>query len=126
MSLHTEPTRRRSVPSLVLGSVNLEHDRADAEKTRPFILTACARRAIQRISDGLSSPASPRAWTLTGPFGTGKSSFCVFLSNLLSPSSASPAGEARRLLKAADSSLDASLRGVLANGKGLIPVAITG
>ncbi|MCC6909696.1 MAG: hypothetical protein IT430_17305 [Phycisphaerales bacterium] len=49
------------------------------------MVTPNAVRALSRVADALSASAGG-AWTLTGPFGTGKSAFCVFLSHLLASS----------------------------------------
>ena len=119
-----ESAPRRAIGPRLHRSVSLEHDHASTAPSRPFILTACARRAIQRIAEGVSNPSSPRAWTLTGPFGTGKSSFCLFLSQLLSPPSFVSSKIARQVLERSDPSLLRSLRSV--EGKGLVPVVVTG
>src|SRR5690242_4931771 len=64
-------------------SVNLERDHVASESTSEFIVTECAKRCLRRILEGLTPAASAHAWTLTGPFGTGKSSFCLYLTQLL-------------------------------------------
>jgi hypothetical protein len=39
---------------------------------------------VRRMTRAISTPQSNRSWSLTGPYGTGKSSFALFLSALLS------------------------------------------
>ncbi len=114
---HTSPFKR---------SISLEHDHSAKESSHSFILTACARKAIERIMDGLSREGNPRVWTLTGPFGTGKSSFCLFLSHLLSPPSSAASISARDLLEQTDARLAATLRGTIGPRKGLVPIVVTG
>src|SRR5690349_23744158 len=49
---------------------------------------------------------SGAAWTLTGPFGTGKSAFCVVLSHLLSPTKDALSTELVRRFRHADTRLE--------------------
>lgn len=104
-------------------SVSLELDHATTTSGRPFVLTGCANRAIRRILDGIARPSGTRAWTLTGPFGTGKSSFGLFLSRLLASRGA---GEARDTVLRADPALNAALHEAIPRGKGLASIVITG
>ena len=116
---------RPTIP-VVHRSASLERDHAAPEgRGQQFILTGCARQAIWRIVKGISGPNSPRAWTLTGPFGTGKSSFCLFLSRLLAPASLGGANEARRMLHESDASLAEVVRASEIGPRGLVPVVIT-
>lgn len=66
-----------------LRSVNLERDLA----TPPhYIPTEQALKRLQRFAQGLASPApAARAYTLTGPYGVGKSAFAAFLTQLACP-----------------------------------------
>ena len=72
-----------SIARRFLRSVNLSRDsRADAGLTG-YIVTASARQALLRIGQGLAGTRNDRAFTLTGPYGSGKSSFALFLFHLL-------------------------------------------
>lgn len=64
-------------------SVNLERDFDDAETLKGYIITERATQALQQISENLKADAPAGAWTLTGVYGTGKSSFSHFLASLL-------------------------------------------
>lgn len=64
-------------------SVNLERDASNIDQIRRFQLTQMARKVLDRFIGALEGN-SERAWSLTGPFGTGKSSFCNFLFALCS------------------------------------------
>jgi hypothetical protein len=107
-------------------SVSLEHDHRAATPSRPYVLTGCANRAIRRVLEGISNPSGARAWTLTGPFGTGKSSFGLFLSHLLTPASSTSGREARQTIANADPSLHVILQAALPRGKGFVPIVVTG
>jgi hypothetical protein len=80
-------------------SINVERDAGLASGVDGYVLTGTGRSILERIGLALKSPGVPRAWTLTGPYGSGKSAFALFLANLLGPSDA-PAGKlARTILK---------------------------
>ncbi len=49
--------------------------------------TARALDLLARVIDAMWSPAANRAWSVAGPYGSGKSSFAVFLDSLLGPQS---------------------------------------
>lgn len=65
-------------------SVHIEKDLNDLEVAKGYVLTTQARLSLDRILNGLNGLSSNRAWTITGPYGSGKSYFGVFISNLVS------------------------------------------
>ena len=71
-----------------LRSVNLQRDFADPLACRGYVLTDMLRDATSAITDGLRPSSGRRAWRITGDYGTGKSSFGVFLAHMLSGSRA--------------------------------------
>ena len=79
-------------------SVNLARDTGSPDALDGYVVTPAVRRALSQITDGLADAAGDRAWSLVGPYGSGKSAFAVFLADLLSPSGSAGAEEARRLL----------------------------
>lgn len=106
-----------------LRAVRLETDLANSEVLQGYTLTAQAVTALGRIASGLSTHA--RAWTLTGPYGSGKSFFGLFLAHLLDAHRPNHA-LAWRMLAEADAALAARLR---QNGLGhsaWMAVAVTG
>jgi hypothetical protein len=106
-------------------AANLELDVLNPRALDGYLLTSGARRVLGRMLPSLTDPAAPRAWTLTGPYGTGKSSFAVFAAQLFSPKS--PAnGLARTIVKHGDEDLFATLPAFGKRFRGLIPVAVTG
>ena len=66
-----------------LRSVNIEKDFAGDPQGGDYIVTPTAREVLHRIAEGLEANAPCRAWTITGPYGVGKSAFGVFVSQLL-------------------------------------------
>ena len=67
-------------------SVNVERD-ADSDVVDRYVPTARALDLLARVIDAMWSPAANRAWSVAGPYGSGKSSFAVFLDSLLGPQS---------------------------------------
>ena len=78
-------------------SVNLDRDAGSTDALHGYVVTPAVRRALSQITDGLDDAAGDRAWSLVGPYGSGKSAFAVFLADLLS-GSGSPGGDAARSL----------------------------
>ena len=78
------------------------------------------------MAESVNGESRSRAWTLTGPYGTGKSSFVIFAARLLATGNATTTKDARELLNKTDSEL-ASLLGMTGRSRpGLIPIPITG
>lgn len=69
------------VRQAVMRSVNLRRDALSARTLEGYVLSAHALTSLHRLLNGVQT--SQRAWTLTGPYGSGKSLFALFLSALL-------------------------------------------
>lgn len=90
-------------------SVNLERDANALAAIDGYILTSTAQSVLERLALSLSGPSGQRAWTITGPYGSGKSAFALYLSHLVGPPE-SPSGKAARtLLKAQAPHLQSAL-----------------
>lgn len=63
-------------------SVNLERDGNSPDSLEGYVLTPRSFEVIERILNASLEPHRTRAWTLTGVYGTGKSSFANFASAL--------------------------------------------
>lgn len=107
-------------------SINIERDLESAEGGRPYIPTARAVQTINRIADTLHGRDAPRAWALIGPYGSGKSAFGLFLSNLLSSSYWDPANQARTILKHTDVKLGTKIEQTIGTSTGFCLITITG
>ena len=64
-------------------SVNLKRDAGSESVVRSYIPTSRAINTLEVFSSSLKQDVAPRAWSLIGPYGSGKSSFASFLSSLL-------------------------------------------
>ncbi len=73
ISLNTHYTR----------SVNIERDFSSEDIVKAYIPTSRAVRTLERVVDTFGDKQAPRAWSLIGPYGSGKSTFSIFLSHLL-------------------------------------------
>ena len=80
-------------------SVNLERDGFSDAAIEGYIVTATAEEFLLRFGRALAGAGGHRSWTLTGPYGAGKSSFALFLANLFTPVGLGCSGAARRYLK---------------------------
>ena len=78
-------------------SVNLDRDAGSTDALDGYVVTPAVRRALSQITEGLDDATGDRAWSLVGPYGSGKSAFAVFLADLLS-GSGSPGGDAAKCL----------------------------
>lgn len=65
-------------------SVSLIRDVHRLDALDGYILTPTGRDVLRRLSDALTGDSSARAWSLTGPYGSGKSAFALFAAQLLS------------------------------------------
>ncbi len=105
-------------------SINLHSDWHDLGHSSGYILTPNVANSLERLIQGLLSKNGQRAFALTGPYGTGKSAFAVFLCQLLSKDSKQAAQTAKLL----PSDLKSQLKNVRKSpGKreGFLPIPVT-
>ena len=72
-------------------SINVERDRGSPSIVEAYLPTARSIDLVEDVAAALGTTDQPRAWSLIGPYGSGKSSFALFLHELLGP-----AGGARK------------------------------
>lgn len=82
-------------------SVQIELDSALDD----YVVTQSGLKILKRIESSIDNKRSTRAWTITGPYGSGKSAFIVFLKSLLGDGTAIEVNRARELLRKADKNL---------------------
>lgn len=113
---------------MVARSVNLERDMGLETTLRHYHLTGKGLEIINRLVAALNGERVC-AWSLTGPYGMGKSSFANFLMALCGPAADEEAKTARRMLREKDKYLTRELSHVLgkrfARTNGLFRVAVT-
>ena len=64
-------------------SIQVALDWSNENALDGYLLTPTAQQVAEQILLGIKSIEHPTAWTITGPFGTGKSAFALFLADLL-------------------------------------------
>ena len=92
-----------------------------------YVLTVTARETLQRLIAALEGESTSKAWSLTGPYGSGKSAFALFAAKLLGDSESLTTQAAMKLLKHGDKSLWNQFIGLDLHGwRGFCPVLISG
>jgi hypothetical protein len=110
-----------------LRSINVEMDLGDKSIVEGYVITAQSRACLGRILNRFEGNTPGRSWTFTGPYGSGKSYFNLFLMNLMGT-----AQETHSLvlsyLNQVDPALAEQAVHTLNHGStnGLLPVPITG
>ena len=100
-----------------LRSIHLERDFSTPDGCTEYILTDFTMSCLERLVEGLSTNSTRRAWRLTGDYGTGKSSFALFLAHLFS-------GHRNGQLEKLQRSINTE--GICFDNLGLIPILVTG
>jgi len=104
MSDKTPLARTVSVAPRFCRSIALARDWHRQEAIDGYLLTPAGREMLHRLADSLRARSPVRAWTLTGPYGSGKSAFALFTATLLCGNSTT-GSQARALLKREDPTL---------------------
>ena len=110
-------------------SVHLERDFYAENSLDGYVVTVTARETLHRLISALENHAASKAWSLTGPYGSGKSAFALFAAKLLGDPDSPATREASRLLEHGDVLLwnqFADVRASRQKGRGFCPVLISG
>ena len=111
-------------------SVHLERDFYTENALDGYVLTATARETLSRVVSTLENEAASKAWSLTGPYGSGKSAFALFAAKLLGDPDTPTTQQALEVLQEGDSDLYRRFKSPNGNGKeslsGFCPVLISG
>ena len=86
-------------------SVHLERDFYTENALDGYILTTTAREMLSRVISTLENETTSKAWSVTGPYGSGKSAFALFAAKLLGNPDASTTQQALEVLKNGDVTL---------------------
>ena len=78
-------------------SVNVERDRGSRSIIDAYVPTVCGTSLLDDVAKALGPTDQPRAWSLIGPYGSGKSSFALFLHELLGSKQGAKAVAAKAL-----------------------------
>lgn len=127
MSEHVSLALQFRVHRRYMRSVNLERDMGAQGSLDGYVVSSLSIDSVSRFFEGLFAPNAPRAWTITGVYGTGKSAFAHFLLSLAGPTSDPLRTEAFKLLAdtSAGGKVAARLRTKLPK-EGLIRAIATG
>lgn len=107
-------------------SINLERDASSSKVVGAYIPTTRAQNTLSRIAETFSERQAPRAWTLIGPYGSGKSSFAIFLSHLLSSQDEMASKAALKVLRKANPSIARRYQNIIKGSAGHCCVLLTG
>jgi hypothetical protein len=107
-------------------SINIERDLDSLEGGRAYIPTSRALQTLSRIAETIHQNEAQRAWALIGPYGSGKSAFGLFLSNLLGGADKSASKAACAVLEQADTVLGKRFRSSIRKSEGFCIITITG
>ncbi len=107
-------------------SVHLATDSQRHDASEGYVLTPLGRGTLGRILDGLGEGRTERAWTLTGPYGVGKSAFVVLLAQLLCAGSDASTNTAMRVLHDGERTLERRFHKLRDGNRGFCPVLVSG
>ena len=90
-------TERIHVNTRYTRSINVERDRGSPAIVDAYLPTARSIDLLDGVVAGFGSQDQPRAWSLVGPYGSGKSSLALFLHELLGPAGRAKQAASRAL-----------------------------
>lgn len=107
-------------------SINMERDVDSLSVIDTYIPTTRALRTLDTMVEAFKADESPRAWSLIGPYGSGKSSFAVFLTHLLSNPSGLQTKAALKKLHGVDAVIAKKYTALNKSTSGYCTVLLTG
>ncbi len=111
-------------------SVHLERDFYTENALDGYIVTVKARETLTRLISAQENGATSKAWSLTGPYGSGKSAFALFAAKLLGDPGTITTQQALNMLRRGDNSLYERFMRINDNRRmassGFCPVLISG
>ena len=106
-------------------SINIERDGSSLDAVTAYVPTSTTIKTLRSIAKGFTKEKHHRAWTLIGPYGSGKSSFAIFLNALVQDQSSELYQSALSKLKEEDAEL-ANRYSLISKSGGAMTVLITG
>ena len=111
-------------------SVHLARDFYTENALDGYVVTVKARETLTRLVSAQENTATAKAWSLTGPYGSGKSAFALFAAKLLGNADTAATKHALELLKHSDITLYERFLNINGNSEktsvGFCPVLISG
>lgn len=115
-----------NIDTIYTRSINIERDTDSPEIVKSYVPTSRAVNTLYRIADTFDQDSIPRSWALIGPYGSGKSSFAVYLSHLLDDPDKEAKAYAFDILKKAEPDLFEKFQNHMNTPKGYLHILITG
>ena len=106
-------------------SINVERDNLSLDAINAYVLTSTGLKTLKNIANGFTYSKQPRAWSLIGPYGSGKSSFAIFLNALLQDKQSTLFKTALEKLKPLDPDLTKKFIDLGSKG-GALTILVTG
>ena len=106
-------------------SINIERDGSSLDAVTAYVPTSTTIKTLRSIAKAFTKEKHHRAWTLIGPYGSGKSSFAIFLNALVQDQSSELYQSALSKLKEEDAEL-ANRYSLISKSGGAMTVLITG
>ena len=110
-------------------SVHLERDFYAENSLDGYVVTVTARETLRRLISALENHSASKAWSLTGPYGSGKSAFALFAAKLVGNPDSPATKQALNLLERGDEALWNQFVDVCTSRpkeRGFCPVLISG
>ena len=107
-------------------SINIERDGNSASALKAYIPTTISKKVLKAFFSSFSAGKLQKAWSLIGPYGSGKSSFGLFLKGLMSPSGSEMNQIATEKLKELDKDLYKEYKNIFNESEGCLTVLLTG
>ena len=108
-------------------SINLERDHDTEDLIDSYIPTSISLLTLKKIKKTFDPDLKVnRSWTLIGPYGSGKSSFGLFLSSLLSNPKSNESKISHNSLHSIDSSLSKNILNHVSKSKGYLKLLFSG
>lgn len=115
-----------SVSTHYTRSINVERDESQLSVIQAYVPTSRALRTLERIAEAFAEGQLPRAWSLIGPYGSGKSAFSIFLSSLLASPSSEVGPAARKRLKKVAPRIAKVFEKQAKDTDGYLPIMVSG
>lgn len=115
-----------SVSTHYTRSINVERDQSQLDVVKSYVPTSRAIRTLERVAEAFSDDQHPRAWSLIGPYGSGKSAFGIYVRGLLAGDDAEVGAAARNSLSKVAPKLAKAFERQAKDTQGYLPVMVSG
>ncbi len=121
-----QPNKLISVKKTLTKSINLDRDKSAKELLESYVLTSTAMQNIQNVINTQKKTSTNKAWSLIGSYGSGKSSFALYLSHLLGNPKTALSKLACKKLRKENTNFATGISKHLKNSNGYCKILITG